>query len=141
LTAAADRLRRETRYRFRFRAEQDALEAAIAAARDRLGSTAAEEASTAGGLLDWREASAYALRARGERKRPRHGWASLTPTEVEVALLAVDDLTNRQIAERLLMGTETVKTHLARVYDKLGVRTRTGLAKHVPASERQNPTH
>jgi DNA-binding CsgD family transcriptional regulator len=53
----------------------------------------------------------------------------------------VDDLTNRQIAERLLMGTETVKTHLARVYDKLGVRTRTGLAKHVPASERQNPTH
>jgi DNA-binding CsgD family transcriptional regulator len=56
-------------------------------------------------------------------------------------LLAVDGLTNRQIATRLLMGTETVKTHLASVYDKLAVRTRTGLAKHVPLTERRHSKH
>jgi DNA-binding CsgD family transcriptional regulator len=60
-------------------------------------------------------AVAYATRTRGERRRPNYGWASLTPTEADVAGLAAAGLTNKQIAERLLMGAETVKTHLARV--------------------------
>jgi DNA-binding CsgD family transcriptional regulator len=41
--------------------------------------------------------------------------------------LTVDGLTNKQIGERLLMGAETVKTHLTHVYGKLGVSGRTGL--------------
>ena len=67
---------------------------------------------------------AYASRARGERRRPRSGAGSLTPTEQRVARLAASGRTNQQIAADLLMGAETVKTHLARVYDKLDVRSR-----------------
>ena len=73
-------------------------------------------------------AAAYARRARGERKRPRHGWASLTPTEHQVVALIADGLTNPQIATRLLMGQATVKTHLAHIFNKLGVPTRAQLA-------------
>jgi DNA-binding CsgD family transcriptional regulator len=72
-------------------------------------------------------AVAYAQRARGERKRPTSGWASLTPTESDVVRLAAEGLTNRQIGEALFIGGETVKTHLSHVYDKLGVRNRTAL--------------
>jgi DNA-binding CsgD family transcriptional regulator len=50
-----------------------------------------------------------------------------------VARLAATGLTNKRIGERLLMGAETVKTHLARVYDKLDVHTRAGLAAVVAA--------
>ena len=52
-------------------------------------------------------------------------------TEAEVARLAAQGLTNKQIAERLLMGAETVKTHLGRAYAKLDVHTRVGLATAV----------
>ena len=74
------------------------------------------------------EACAYALRMRGERKRPSHGWSSLTPTEVEVVDLVAAGLTNPQIAERLLVETSTVKTHLHHIFTKLGITTRAQLA-------------
>jgi DNA-binding CsgD family transcriptional regulator len=45
-----------------------------------------------------------------------------------VALLAAQGLKNPEIAEQLLMGRETVKTHLARVYRKLDVANRAELA-------------
>ena len=86
----------------------------------RLGD-AAEAASAKAHDLDWRDAAAYARRARGERKRPHHGWASLTPTEQQVVALVAEGLTNPQIAQRLLMGRSTVKTHLSRIFTKLGV--------------------
>jgi DNA-binding CsgD family transcriptional regulator len=85
----------------------------------------------AGRALDWRDAAAYARRARGARKRPSHGWTSLTPTEHSVVALVGEGLTNPQTVERLLMGRATVKTHLGHAFDKLGVRTRTELAAFV----------
>jgi DNA-binding CsgD family transcriptional regulator len=106
--------------------------AAVAALGD--GAAAAEDA---GRSLDWREAAAYARRARGERKRPHHGWASLTPTELQVVALVSEGLTNPQIAERLLMGRATVKTHLEHVFTKLGMRTRAELAAE--ATRRSGP--
>ena len=57
-----------------------------------------------------------------------HGWASLTPTELQVVDLVAEGLTNPQIAERLFMGRATVKTHLEHVFTKLGVHTRAELA-------------
>jgi DNA-binding CsgD family transcriptional regulator len=54
--------------------------------------------------------------------------AGLTPRESEVARLAARGATNAEIARRLHLGEATVKTHLTRVYTKLGVRTRTQLA-------------
>ena len=52
----------------------------------------------------------------------------LTPREREVWALVAGGLTNPQIAERLLMGRATVKTHLDHVFTKLGMRTRAELA-------------
>lgn len=73
------------------------------------------------------EAVAYAQRGRGERKRPAFGWAALTPAEVDVVRLVVEGLRNRQIAEKLFVSEATVKTHLNRVFGKLGVDNRGAL--------------
>ena len=128
LAAAAARLRDETGYRWRFAFEQGRLDAAVAAATEALGPERASAATAEGAALEWREAAAYASRARGERQRPSHGWAALTPTELQVVALAADGLTNPQIAERLLMGRATVKTHLDHVFTKTGLHSRTELA-------------
>ena len=83
------------------------------------------------------EAIAYALRGRGERRRPASGWASLTPAELDVARLVSDGLANKEIAERLFVSPRTVQAHLTHVYRKLGVSSRVQLAqeasRHVQA--------
>lgn len=52
----------------------------------------------------------------------------LTAREAEVLRLLADGATNRQIARDLVLGEETVKTHVSRVLRKLDVRTRTAAA-------------
>jgi predicted ATPase/class 3 adenylate cyclase/DNA-binding CsgD family transcriptional regulator len=136
LLGAAERLRHETGYSWRFSFEQHAVATARAAA-DAALEAHAESARTAGSELDWREAGAYARRARGQRRRPQHGWESLTPTEQQVVALVVEGLTNPQIARRLLMGTATVKSHLEHVFTKLAVHTRAELA--AAAARRASP--
>jgi DNA-binding CsgD family transcriptional regulator len=136
LLTAAERLRDETGYRWRFVCEDRVVKSALTDALE-APSVNADAARTEGRRLDWREAAAYARRARGERKRPHHGWASLTPTERKVVALAAEGLTNPQIGERLLMGRATVKTHLEHIFSKLGVRTRAELAGE--AARRANP--
>jgi DNA-binding CsgD family transcriptional regulator len=80
------------------------------------------------GALSLDDALAYAVRARGGRKRPSTGWESLTPTERAVVKLLAEGLTNPQIGERLFIGRGTVKTHLAHAFAKLGVNPRSQLA-------------
>jgi DNA-binding CsgD family transcriptional regulator len=53
---------------------------------------------------------------------------ALTAREREVAALAADRLTSREIAGRLFLSVRTVDNHLQRIYAKLGVRGRTELA-------------
>jgi predicted ATPase/class 3 adenylate cyclase/DNA-binding CsgD family transcriptional regulator len=127
LLGAAQRLRDETGYRWRFDFERQTVDAARAASVEALGDEA-DAAEAEGHDLDWRDAAAYARRARGERKRPQHGWAGLTPTELQVVALVAEGLTNPQIAERLIMGRATVKTHLEHIFTKLGVHSRAELA-------------
>ena len=74
------------------------------------------------------EAIAYASRARGERKRPSTGWASLTPTELDVVRLIAEGFSNPEIGTRLFITRATVKTHLSHVFTKLGVMSRAELA-------------
>ncbi len=128
LFGAAQRLRAECEYHWRFRLEEQVLDVAITAARQQLGSAQAASAEAEGRALPWADAVGYARRARGERKRPRHGWASLTPTEERVVELVAEGLTNPEIAARLLMGRSTVKTHLEHIFAKLGVTSRSDLA-------------
>ncbi|WP_205571487.1 response regulator transcription factor [Streptomyces sp. YIM 130001] len=51
---------------------------------------------------------------------------SLTTRELEILARLAEGLGNREIARVLFLSEGTVKTHLARVYTKLGVRTRSG---------------
>lgn len=48
----------------------------------------------------------------------------LTPRELDVLQALTDGLSDREIAARLQIGTETVRTHLANIYGKLGVDSR-----------------
>ena len=52
----------------------------------------------------------------------------LTQRESEILSLVVTGLSNRGIAAKLVIGEETVKTHLSSIYRKLGVRDRTSAA-------------
>ena len=49
----------------------------------------------------------------------------ITPRELEILELIAQGLSNREIAERAFVSENTVKTHLSRVFDKLGARRRT----------------
>lgn len=103
------------------------LEAAADAARAGLGASGYEAALAEVRAVDLDGAVDYLRRARGERRRPAFGWESLTPTELQVIDLVCQGLTNKEVGYQLLMGAETVKTHVSHVYAKLGVNNRTKL--------------
>jgi NarL family two-component system response regulator LiaR len=50
---------------------------------------------------------------------------AITPRELEVLELIAAGLSNKEIAQRVFVSENTVKTHLSRVFDKLGARRRT----------------
>ena len=62
--------------------------------------------------------------------------ASLSDREAEVADLVAEGLTNADIAARLYLSLPTVKTHLARIFEKLAVTNRVQLALLVNAARR-----
>jgi DNA-binding NarL/FixJ family response regulator len=52
----------------------------------------------------------------------------LTPTELKVAALVEDGLTNPEIAARLSLSRRTIATHVSHILKKLDVRSRTDVA-------------
>lgn len=50
---------------------------------------------------------------------------SITPREIEILGLIARGMSNREIAEKLFVSENTVKTHSSRVFDKLGAKRRT----------------
>jgi LuxR family maltose regulon positive regulatory protein len=59
----------------------------------------------------------------------------LTPREAEILELLALGLTNKEIAQRLVLGTRTVETHVARILGKLGVNSRSrAIAAHIRRS-------
>jgi two-component system, NarL family, response regulator LiaR len=59
---------------------------------------------------------------RDEKKREDLG---ITPRELEILELIAEGMSNREIAEKLFVSENTVKTHSSRVFDKLGAKRRT----------------
>jgi DNA-binding CsgD family transcriptional regulator len=57
--------------------------------------------------------------------RPDTGWDALTPTEVKVAHLAGQGMSNPDIAAELFLSRNTVQTHVSRILAKLEARSRT----------------
>ncbi|MGI8874914.1 MAG: helix-turn-helix transcriptional regulator [Egibacteraceae bacterium] len=101
----------------------------LAIVRDSLSGEQLEAAVAQGARLSIEEAVVYASKGRGRWGRPATGWSSLTDTELHVAELAAEGLTNPEIAERVFLALGTVKDHLSRIFTKLGVGDRRELAR------------
>ena len=76
---------------------------------------------------------------RGARRRPDLGWDSLTPTELRVAALVGEGLSNPQIGERLFVSRRTVQTHVSNIFRKLSLASRTELAAELARQEAPDP--
>jgi DNA-binding CsgD family transcriptional regulator len=100
----------------------------VSALRTALGDDVFADLWDQGAALSIDETIAYVRRGRGQRKRPSSGWASRTPTELDVIRLVAEGLANHDIARRLFVSPRTVQSHLTHVYAKLGVASRVQLA-------------
>jgi DNA-binding CsgD family transcriptional regulator/tetratricopeptide (TPR) repeat protein len=83
------------------------------------------------------------FRAHGIRRGPhaKHrtassGWDSLTPTETTVATLVAEGMSNPEIAAKLLLSRRTVATHVSHILKKLGVHSRTDIAREAALRSR-----
>jgi DNA-binding CsgD family transcriptional regulator len=109
--------------------QEEAYQATVTSTREALSDSEFDAGWSQGATLSTSAAIAYALRGRGERRRPASGWASLTPAELDVVRLVGEGLPNKEIAERLFVSPRTVQAHLTHVYNKLGVNSRVQLAQ------------
>jgi ATP/maltotriose-dependent transcriptional regulator MalT len=102
-----------------------------AAARNALGTAA--EAFENMGSVGWAEhARAEFDRIGGRRPSPA---GALTPSELRVAELAAEGLANKEIAQVLSLSVHTIEDHLSHTYAKLGIRSRSQLARRLPMRE------
>ena len=74
------------------------------------------------------EARAELARVGARRPQPA---GELTPAEQRVVELAADGLANKEIARNLYVSVRTVEVHLKHAYAKLGIRSRTQLARRL----------
>ncbi|MFE9328474.1 ATP-binding protein [Nocardia sp. NPDC052278] len=106
-----------------------------------LGDKAFETAFADGGRLDAERATGYAL---GEpapvEKQSTPGEAliaGLTPRETQVARMLAEGMTNKQIAQALVVALRTVETHVEHIFTKLGVNSRTQVAVLLAAQQQR----
>ena len=105
--------------------------------RDRRRSEARTHLRAAAAVFDalgaepWAERAREELRATGEsRRRPRRsGAADLTPQELRIARFVAEGASNKEVAAQLFLSPKTVEYHLAKVFQKLGISSRSDLAR------------
>jgi DNA-binding CsgD family transcriptional regulator len=87
------------------------------------------------GATRWSDRARQELRATGETLGPRRPDArdQLTVQELQIAQLAAEGLSNREIGERLFLSHRTIGSHLYRIFPKLGIASRTQLRDALPA--------
>jgi DNA-binding CsgD family transcriptional regulator len=81
------------------------------------------------GFASLAERARLELRAAGEgssRRAPRP-WDELTAQEMQIARMAADGLSNREIGQQLFISHRTVGTHLYKIFPKLGITSRSQL--------------
>jgi DNA-binding CsgD family transcriptional regulator len=96
-------------------------------AREQL--SAARSLFGAVGAKVWERRARDELRAAGARIPRTASGGALTAQEERVAALVAEGLSNKEIAARLVLSTKTVEGHLRNVFEKLGVTSRTQLAR------------
>ncbi len=104
----------------------------------------AERELDACGSVRMRDEMRRELRKLGARVEPRgpatsgdSGIASLTKRELEIATMATDRKTNREIAAALFLSAKTVESHMRHVFFKLGVSSRVEVARVVERDRRE----
>ena len=68
------------------------------------------------------------------RRDPVESRSALTASELRVARIAAEGLTNREIAQSLFLTEKTIEVHLTRVYRKLDIHSRSQLARALAAA-------
>jgi DNA-binding CsgD family transcriptional regulator len=98
----------------------------------------ARELFDALGAARWSERARQELRATGEMIGPRTPDARdrLTAQELQIAQLAAEGLSNREIGDRLFLSHRTIGSHLYRIFPKLGITARAQLRDALAPSRR-----
>jgi DNA-binding CsgD family transcriptional regulator len=92
---------------------------------------AARSAFSTVGAAAWERRARDELDAAGARLPRPASKVPLTPQEERIAQLVAEGLTNREIALQLVISAKTVEGHLRNIFEKLGVRSRTQVARAV----------
>jgi DNA-binding CsgD family transcriptional regulator len=85
----------------------------------------------------WAERARTELRASGEtaRKRDASTIDQLTPQELQISRFVAEGLANKEVAVRLFLSPRTIDYHLRNIFAKLGITSRTQLARFALADE------
>ena len=132
LLGAAERVRRETSQTLieLFRTQHERSESIAVRA---LGPKSFEAAFARGRAMTISEGAAFAVEGKQRPKPPPAAVTErppeLTRRELEIARLVAGDLTNRQIAARLVLSQRTVETHITNILNKLGLDSRIQLIR------------
>ena len=137
LLSAAGAQRDRLGLRYRVREDQVALEQAVAAARAALGEEAFATAWAAGRTSPRRRQSPR--RSPRSSQPPAPTSISLTPREDDILRLLVAGQTDPAIAAALFISVRTVEHHVARIFAKLGVHTRTAAVTAAIATGSSTP--
>jgi DNA-binding NarL/FixJ family response regulator len=89
----------------------------------------------------WAQRAHRELAASGERQQQpvTSSWASLTAQEAQIAELAAQGKSNREIGQELYMSHRTVGAHLYHIFPKLGITSRSQLGRLLTAGQEAAP--
>lgn len=131
IAAARDAMREHDRVPMPFERARTLLVLGQLYRRQRATTGAAQALTEAAAEFDRMGTPIWAARARAELRGVRQPVATtgLTPSERRVAELAVDGMSNRDLARALSVSLKTVEANLTQIYRKLGIRSRAQIAQ------------